>query len=360
MKKQIFILVLIVLALFMNQNNTYAQAVAGTAARGTSCTGDALHPIAGQPYTYQAASDQSGNYTFWATKDVNFISTTGGVTTTNMASTMLKSSSTTPTGTDLLNTSGNYASPASTDNVIITWSDAVLAGTTLASPTFVAVNQDGSCTNNFKVWSIIPTKAFTVDITNVNHTTKTSLAYETAESQCFDAVRGAHYDIPTNTMQYDFGTQILYFEVIAANFTASWTPTFTLTGLGNGQTAVIQWAYTTAFTTPVTVTSGTASPSRVLTSVTNTSTGVSIYVMVTITNHTYEGIASTPIHLAVDGQNSAGDWDIVNNTVAAPTPVTCIAATGADQNDVAIQTLNPRPTVTPVAPTPFVAGNQTN
>lgn len=354
MKKQILFLMFFVLTTIAGVNQSYGQSVAGSAPRGSSCTGDPMHPIAGQPYTYQASSNQAGNYTFWATKDVNFISTAAGVTTTNIA-TML----TTPT--NLLTASANYGLTGATDNVIITWSDAVLAGTTLASPTFVAVNQDGSCTNNFKAWSIIPTKAFTVDITNVNHTTKASLAYDAPESQCFDKVNGAHYDIPSNTMQYDFGTQVLYFEVIAANFTNSWTPTFNLTGLGNGQTATIQWDYTMAFGAPVTVTSGSASPSPVLTTASNTSTGVSIYVMVTIKNLTYEGIAATPITLAVDGQNSVGDWDILNNSVGAPLPLTCGATTGPDQADVAIQTLNPRPTVTPVAPsTPFVNTNVTN
>jgi hypothetical protein len=160
-------------------------------------------------------------------------------------------------------------------------------------------------------------------------------------------------------MMYDFGTQVLYYEVIAANFSSSWTPLFTLSGLGNGQTATIEWDYAMTFTSPNAATSGTISSTKVTTNAQNTSTGVSIYVRVTIKNATYEGKVATPITLAVDGQNSVGDWDIVNNTTT-PGPLTCTPATGADQNDVAIQTLRPRPTVTPVAPTPFVPTNVTN
>ena len=348
MKKQIFILVLIVIAAFLNVNMSFGQtAIAGpTKSRPTDCAGDALHPIAGNPYVYQAASNQAGNYTFWATKDLNLITTTGGVTTTNIA-TML----TTPTS--LLTASANYGLTGATDNVTITWSDAILSATTPASPTLVAVNQQGTCTNNFKAWSIIPTMAFTVDITNIKNDTKASLAYDAATNQCFDVVRSAIFNAGSSTMEYDFGTQILYYEVIAANFTNSWTPTFVLSGLGNGQTTVIEWAYDVAFSAPVTtVTSGAASPSPVTTAVTNTKDGVSIYVRVTISNKTFEGIAATPITLAVDGQNSAGLWDVVN------TP--CTDPKAADQNDVAIQTLDPRPTITPVAPTPFVNTNVTN
>ena len=348
MKRQIFILMLVVLVTIASANKSYGDSTPGSAPRPTDCKGDPLHPIAGNPYIYQAASTPTGsNFTFWATKDMNFITTTAaGVTTTNMALTMLK------TPTDLLSTSANYALTGATDQVTITWSDAVLSGTTLASPTFVAVNADGTCTNNFKAWSITPMMAFTVDITNIDAVSKASLAYDVTTSQCFDQVRNAHWDVPTSKMMYDFGTQVLYFEVVAANFTNSWTPEFNLSGLGNGQTAVIVWDYTTAFSSPVAVTSGVLGTSPVLTSAANTSTGVSIYVRVTITNATYEGTAATPITLAVDGQNSVGAWDVVNTG--------CVATTGPDKNDIAVQTINPRPAVTPVAPTPFVNTNVTN
>jgi len=358
MKKQILFLVALLLAIFASATMSFGQALIGSAPRGINCVDDAMHPIAGKKYVYKAASTQAGNYTFWSTKDMNFISTVGTTTTTNIATKL-----TTPA--DLLTASANYATADATDNVEITWSDVILNGTTTAAPTFVAVNQDGTCANNLKVWSILPIKAFTVDIRNIDNAnpTGTSKAFDATDDQCFDIVRGAKFNPVSSAMEYNFGTQVLYFEVIAANFTNSWTPTFTLSALGNGQTAVIEWAYNAAFTnpaTPVVVTSGTLSATAVTTAATSTSLGVSIFVRVTITNNTFEGIASMPVSLTVDGVNSVNQWDVENNTLVAAGPL-CGAGALNDKMDVATQTINPRPTVTPVAPsTPFVTGNETN
>jgi len=369
MKKQILILAFVVMAIFASVNNSFGQtpgnAVLGSAPRGTSCVDDALHPLAGKEYTYSAASNEAGNFTFWATKDANFISSTGTfptqVTTTNMAGRL-----TTPAG---LLTATNYATASATDNVQITWSDATLAGTTALAPTFVVATKDGVCTNNIKVWPISPIVAFTVDIRNIENSAVTSLAYDAAETQCLDQVRTATYNAPN--IEYNFGTQYLYWEVVAANFTNSWTPTFQISGLGNGQTATIEWDVLKTFaaattTTPVAIANGTpvVSATAVTTAATNTSTGVSIYVRVTIQNNTYEGtlVGGTPITLAVDGQNSVSTWDIVNGTGA-----TCTAAAAADQADTALQTLLARPTTTSttvgvVLPNPalFIPTNATN
>jgi len=359
MKKQILLLVIFILATFANVNVSWGQgATIGSTPRGTNCVGTALTPIAGQPYVYKAASNQLGNYTFWATKDVNFISMVAGVPTTNIDK-KLNSPTTTPIGADLLTTSANYGASNAADEVTVTWSDATLNGTTALAPTFVAVNQDGTCTNNFKAWSITPIKAFTVDIRNIDNAAPTiPLAYDAVESQCFDKVNSATFVSPN--VVYDFGTQILYFEVIAANFTDSYTPTFQISGLNSVQTATIAWDVVPGFTSataPVAIVNSTpvTAAAPVTTAVTNTSTGVSIYVMVTIKNNTFQGIAPTPITLAVDSQNSVGDWDIDNGNGS-----TCTAAVAADQKDIAMQTLDPRPNVTPVAPTPFVTGNETN
>jgi len=357
MKKQILILVLLLVAVFAGVNNSYGQtpgnAVVGSAPRGIGCVDDALHPLVGKEYSYIGNSTQSGAFSFWATKANDFISSLGTfptqTTTTNMAGRL------TVAGGDLL-TATNYGAAGTaglTDNVKLTWSDATLNGTTAAAPTFVVAHQQGTCADNLKVWSITPVIAFTVDIMNMTHgATPAPIAYnDAAENQCFDQVRGATYN--AGTLDYDFGTQYLYWEVIAANFSVSYTPTFQISNLGNGQTATIEWSNLSTFaaattTAPVAIANGTAvtSATAVTTNVTNTSAGISIFVRVTIKNNTFEGLAATNITLAVDGKNSVNVWDIVNNTTAAPTPLTCTAAIGADQNDAATQILNPRPTVT--------------
>lgn len=354
MKKQI--LFLAILALFAG-TSSFGQSILGSAPRGTTCPDNALNPIAGKPYNYQAAATPTGgNFLFWATKDQNFISTAAGVTTNNLATRL-----TTPA--DLLTVSTNYATPAVADLVTITWSDAVLSATTVASPTFVATQYTAlaaNCADNFRVWSIVPTKAFTVDIRNIENLAPVPLGYDVAEDQCFDITRGASY--VGSAMVYDYGTNILFFEVVAANFTVSWTPTFTVTGLMPAgtpvQTSVVEWTYDA----PALWNGSTVwhpASTQVLTSATNTSTGVSIYVRVTVTNHNYEGINLTPITLAVDGVNSVNDWDIANNTIGVPGPL-CLPGSLNDKQDIAMQTLKARPTLTPVTPTPFVTGNEQN
>ncbi|WP_320168340.1 hypothetical protein [Mangrovibacterium marinum] len=360
MKKQFLIQTFLALALVAGVTDAFGQAVPGSLTRGVDCADGPLNPIAGKEYVYRATSNQPGDYTFWATRDMNFISTTGTTTTTNIDK-MLTSPSTTPTGSDLLATSSNYGGAAAPDSVAITWSDSILSVTSDTVPTFVAVIQDGYCTNNFEAWAITPLKAFVVDIMNIDPVDSTALGYDLADSSCFDIVRGATYNPTSREIEYDFGTQVLYFEVVAANFTKYWTPTFVLPDslLGNGQTAVIEWDYTMDFASPVTVVSGVESPVDVETNEMNTSDGVSIYVRVTITNNTYEGLVDQNITLTVDGVNSIGDWDIENNTLTDEGPL-CNATIGADGMDAATQTLTPRPDVQPDTPTPMIPGNETN
>ncbi|RKD91791.1 hypothetical protein [Mangrovibacterium diazotrophicum] len=358
MKKQFLIQTFLALVLMAGVNHAQGQATAGSATRGVNCTDGPLNPISGKEYTYQATSNQTGDYTFWSTQDMAFISTSGGVTTTNI-STMFTSPTTTPTGTDLIATSANYGVAAADDNVKITWSDATLALATTAEPIFVAVHQTGDCTNNFEAWKIAPIKAFIVDIRNIDPADGTTpLAYDTGAETCFDEVRGANYNPTSGEIEYDFGTQVLFFEVVAANFTGYWVPTFTLSALGEGQTATIEWDYDMTFGSPNLEVSGTQSSVNATTNETNTSGGVSIYVRVTITNTTYEGLANEDVTLTVDGVNSIGDWDIQNNTLTDAGPL-CDAGSLNDGMDAATQTLTPRPDVQEVAPTPFIPGNET-
>ena len=140
----------------------------GSIPKPSSCQPDALHPVAGVPFTYKATvTPGGGNYEWWATKDPNFITAPG---VTNM-STYLKSPTSPTTGTDLLTTSANYAQTGQTsDEVTITWSDAVLSTTryqatpgSTPSPTFVAVHYIGTaaeCADNFKVYETRPYQRF--------------------------------------------------------------------------------------------------------------------------------------------------------------------------------------------------------
>jgi hypothetical protein len=362
MKKQILILVIALMGLV---SVSWGQAVHNTDPRGTACVDDPLHPVAGKSYTYQLlANPTGGNFLWWATKDPNFVTTdAAGVRTyNNGAGTLL-----TVANGALIATGANYNTAGTANSVNITWSDSILANTVYnTNPTFVTTLYNGTaCADNLKVYQLDPIKAFTVDILNYDGTTK--LAYDVAASQCIDKVSKATF--VTNAMQYEYGRNIFVYEVIAANFTNYWTPTWTLTGLNAAQTYVIQWTYDA----PSTWNASTvwhAATDRVNTSATDTSTGVSIFVRVTVTNNNFENNATdhptgVTIALAIDGTNSVGSWDI-NNGSGAQSGTLCTATIGADQLDIANQTLLPRPsliegTTSPTAPNlRLVPGNSQN
>ncbi len=329
MKKQILSIGIFLLTVFAGVNQVKAQttSVAGTAPKAapTGCDDSPLAPMAGKPYEYEVSVNPTGgNYIWWATKDANFIvngvlnNTTAALGTTSVLSTV----------------AADYNASTTSNKVELTWDSNVLAGTTSASPTFVAVHYDAGCTDNFKVYEINPINAFIVDILNLNPVDKSvdTDAYGYEPEQCFDEVQGASWS--SGGMVYDYGTNVLYYEVVAAYFTNSWTPTFTIAGLDAAQGATIEWAYDKAFTSPVTVASGTASTTPVVTNVTDTQNGVSIYVRVTVDNNTFEGLADQTLALSVTGTNTAGERDVVASDCST-----------ADVN-TASQVLNSRPTVT--------------
>ena len=339
MKKQILFLIMAVYA----ATSAFGQMLPGSAPLPlTGCTTDPTHPLAGVPYDYSVVVNPTGgNFQWWATKDVDFIKTTAGVTTNNIATKLT-------VGTDLLGTSANYGTTGTLDNVNITWSSATLVATTVAAPTFVVVQNDATgtnCANNLKVYPILPVNGFTVDIKNMDQAKVPTPLYTDPMAVCVADIVSAKYvggAIVTN-----YGTNILYFEVVAANFTGGYTPSFQLTGLAAGQTVTsLELAVASTFATPIAtiLTAGTYAPAAPITidpSVTTTAAGVSIFVRLTIANGTDEHLSDSAIALAVNGTNTAGQKDVVNTACGTQT----------DFEDVATQTLTKRPTVTSVPAT---------
>ena len=340
MKRQIFILVL---AIFATAATVFGQdAVKGSAPTPLTCVPNAATPIAGQPYDYSAAISPAGGTAFWyATKSTTF--TTAGVRQATIIpndGVALSAAAATPYAT---------AIPSATDptKVTITWTSAGLAGIDATNnPLFVVVEYAGpTCANNLKVIQVIPKIAFTVDIANMKApvapaTTPTPLGIGVAESQCFANVASAAFS--AGSVNIDYGVNTLYFEVIAANFTGSFKPTLRLAGLQGSQTATIAWGYTPATAGANSVGTGSAPgfdssqfTALVDPSVTNTSTGVSIYVAVTISNHGFEGLADEPVTLAVDAVDSSNNPDVEPDCV-----------TIASFEDITTSTINLRPTVT--------------
>lgn len=358
MKKQILFLAFFILAALASITNSYGQGLVPGPTRptATTCVGEPLHPYAGKPYDYSVTIGNgvavpADGYTWWATKDQNFITASGTInygvaTRLNVA-----------TG-ELIAVGPGYGTTSGTSTMNITWSPEILAGTNYqyskatGTPTFVAVVGTSTCTNNVQVYEINPKPAFTVDITNIDPSTMTSTATLGDQvGQCVDIVRSAIYNTTSHEIDMDYGTNTLYFEVIAANFVTNWTPLFQIMAgsLAADQTVDIGWATSfanaqagTFVETEMTgiVDGGTASGTTAIAAdatVTDTNDGVSLYVRVVIHNNQEESLALRPFTLAVDGVDSTNEWDLVN--------LACTEPDAADQDDKAIHNINPRPQI---------------
>jgi len=346
MKKQNLVIVFVALASLANVNTSFGQAVAGSLPKPLTCTNGPLNPVAGQSYDYSAIFNPDGGTAFWyATKSTTFV--TGNTRTATIE----------PTGGSVVSAATNYAvnqTPTSGPSTTsITWNSAGLSNVTTAAPLFVVVEYKApasGCSNNMKVYSVIPKNAFTVDIRSMASDGTSPAGYGVKTNQCAADIKSATYNVATSSMNMDYGTQTLYFEVIAANFTGSFTPSFQINGLDAGQSAEIFWGATpaTATTSLGAIVNGTVVPgTSVTTSATNTKDGVSIYMKVVVQNNKFENTAGQTITLAVDAVNAEGQKDVLESDCSENLPFA----------DAASQDINARPTVSAVAPSTFIPQN---
>lgn len=368
MKKQILFLAFFVLAALASITDTYGQVLMPATTpplapkpAPVTCVGtdSPLNPRPGKAYDYGVNIGNAGalvggavsTYTWWVTKDPNFVTTTAS-TTTNLTTKL-------DVGTGLLGAGAGYGTTGGTATMSITWSPQTLAGTIYqgASPTFVAVMTNGACSNNIQVYEIDPQPAFTVDITNIDVTKSVAETYGTTVSTCVSEVVSAVYNSGTKQIDMDYGTNTIYFEVVSANFVGSWTPTITVAGLATGETATVTihdtWAEAQAGTgikeTLDFAGNGTEVGAVPLGStVSNTTLGVSVWLAVTIDHNKYESLATNTIRVTVGGMDTTGVFDLADN---------CTAATDVDIDDYAEQDITPRPDIDdttgdPITPAP--------
>jgi hypothetical protein len=345
MKKQVLILISVVLSTIATVSGQ-PYAVPGTPAVPLTCNlTDPLTPVAGRPYDYSAVISPTGAgaTSYWyATNSTTFM-TGGARVATEIPADGVK------IATGATNYMTTATAPSSPTTTKVTWTSAALDGVNATTnPLFMVVEYKGpTCANNMKVMQIIPKVAFTVDITNMSHgATPIPLAYGTLESQCYDNVASAIFN--AGKIDIDYGTNVLYFEVIAANFTGTYKPTLMLSGLQGTQTAAIDWGVAIGtYDQPLVADQAHAagvitSPQfTVATNSTSTAAGVSIYVRVTVKNHGWEGLANQNVTLAVEA---------VDGTPTANPDVDPDCTTVSSFGDLAMQTLNMRPTVNPGTP----------
>ncbi len=358
MKKQLFILIMVLIAI------SFSTAYGQLAPRPVTClTADALHPIAGAPYTYEVTVPTPAGtkeYTWFVTQDQHFIN--AGVLTANREIT--------PASAIVAATGTGYNNAATgTNTVSITWKSFAYNP---ANPVFVVIQvrntastPDACISQNMKVYKILPQNAFTLDIANLlngatPNTAGTLVAgYGVNLDKCIHDIVDAQYDATApEGVIYDFGTDYMFYEVVAANFSGSWKPSFTLTGVDAEETVTVEWATDKNFTTPhaMTLAAGIWASADVYTVADPSgfvgAAGESLYVRVTLDHSTtvnYEGLADEPVALAVDGLTnlSAPPADQLGDvhTVAGGGPPAVCPWVDLFANDIATQTLKPRPTI---------------
>ena len=341
MKKQILILALVLVS---GISTAWSQALPGSAPRPLiNCSSGPLNPIAGVPYDYSAEIIPEGGTAYWFATFNNTSFITNGTLTANQEN----------IGGDFILSATNYqdTNPGDTSptTTTITWKSGGLAQVDAASPLFLAVNYTApvtGCANNLKVYRINPINAFMVNI--LNHG---AAAYGDIAESCFSDIESAEYDLASNLMMYNFGQNLMAYEVVAANFTDSYDVSFRIAGLQPDQNANLYWSYENNFSTANLIGGGPFSNEivngpTVTTNETNTSAGVSIFVWLEVNNNNFEGLLDTPITLAVSGVNAALEPCIRWDDCAIPVD---LAADFSEPNapDFATHTLQARPTVLP-------------
>lgn len=348
MKKQFSILILALIASVTVSYGQNALTAAPTcpvprALDVTCLAADALHPVAGTPYTYQVTvPTPAGTKTFkWIVTQEQTFLTNALLNETNAE--IVGGAHIAAAGSELNTVS---ADPAGLD-ITITWKSFIHDA---ALPVFVVIyveNADpaGCTTQNLKVYQIEPKNAFTLDITNIG-VDAVKTAYGTDLITCVSNITSAVYD-PTAPVGviYDFGIDYIYYVVTAANFTTSWQPDFLLTGNSgvDGETTLIEWALPAdatvatgwnAITVPVPAQDPTGTVGAA---------GECIIVRLTVDHNKDEVLTALPLALAVDGQT---------NLAGVPLPdlhhVDCSIDLFA--NDIATHILNPRPDIQNATP----------
>lgn len=357
MKKQILFLLL---AFFAGISMAFGQFVP----RPIECiTGDALHPIPGNPYEYAITvpAPPSGTWTglhyrWFVTQSQTFINNFNFAAAVEANGGAFMD----VTGGSLYNVT--YNGPGTLPNIEITWKSFVYNP---AQPIFVGilvVGENGICTpNNMKIYRIEPQHAFSLDIANVQGTGPLG-GYGSNVDNCISDILGASYNIAQDAVDYDFGIDTLYYAVLAANWSGFWQLRVQLNGFQTGQSADIHWGYLYDHTDPnigfgnLVVSGATANgdwTSAVLVVPQGGATSVGqdgqmIYIRLILHHGTqFEGITNTQYALAVNGNISDGtniipgfsDVHHLCSGGASGTPVQ------ADFDDIALQTLLARPSI---------------
>jgi hypothetical protein len=324
MKKQILLLVFIVLAVFANVNKSYGQV----------CTPSRNNPAPGVAYDYEVtASGTTGGtsptYVWYVTQGVNLL------TAPQIAA-----------GSDYVINSG-----AGTSKINITWTSAALAN---GNPYYLVVKytetSTAGCTvENIKVYNIKPINTFLLAVVGSDATGDATKA-----NTCPPAIDGAVVTPgATPSVAYTYGQTTIYYKVTASGIVGTYTPSISLPALGSlGQNYnSADWSSDGGTTwNSFGLTDGDLDGGNFTSTVTTapaTVAGANIIVRVKIDNVNFESLSSQPITMGVDGVLPGGNNDIKSTSDC--TDEVPFGKTGT-------HTIVPRPTITDTLPA-FITKN---
>jgi hypothetical protein len=323
-------LLLLIVMIFAGMNITYGQ----------TCTPGPLTPDAGTPYVYKVTignppfNGATGNFTWYVTTNVDLLSTTGVV----------------PSPGEIIAT-GTYNAPAvGQDQIEITWTAQAIVNAA-TNPYYLVVKfagNNGVCdAMNMKVWEIKPINKFLLAIHPMGGAGGNG-TYCAADVSSAIVTPGA-----SPTVNYQYGTNVIYARITAKNYTGDWTPSFRIDGLDAVQSiAAVTWSTDSLFATSHTTTLA----GNVATSSDNATAAydgsAKIYVKIEVDNNSFETLADLPITVAVDGVITVGATSL--NDVISETDCNQEVPFGKSVN----QTIKARPTITPDPATgPFIVKN---
>lgn len=331
MKKQILLLVFIVLAAFANVNNSYGQ-----------CTGTPLTPAPGIVYDYGVTitgTNTSPTFLWYATTDVNLL--TGTKLTTGDAYFTVDG-----TGSAYNNTTGG------TNNLKLVWLPKAIGTTFYLAVKYTETSTPGCTVENIKVFEIKPINTFLLAITGSNAT-----GANVQDANCVAAITGAVVTAATPTVQYTYGTNTIFYEVTATGILGAWKPSVRIPALAGDQTyASARWSSNnggawTAMTgfavSGATQDLGLAADATV----TDAVAGSTYLIELVINNNNYETLADQVLNVKVDGflPTAYTESDIIGGGGGTACNQEAVFGKNADY------TITRRPTVTPaVGTTPLI------
>jgi hypothetical protein len=326
MKKQILLLVIIVLAAFANVNKSYGQ-----------CTPGPLTPAAGVEYTYSVTNAGTApKYDWYVTKDVNVLTAASFLT----PGTMFTVDAGTP-----------YHNPATgLKDIKITWTSASIAD---GGPFYLVIRYTetttgtaGCTVENMKIHEVKPINTFLLALQGGTLVTGNYVA-TAGSNTCAANITGALVTAAVPEALLTYGQNTIYYVATASGINGNWFPQIQLPALQTSQVYVSAgWSSDMtgagAFTSFAPALTGATQDLLSATPATAVVAGTPILIKIVIDNVNWQTLADQPVVLGLDGFLPPAPIDILTSKSDIDA-TTCLPLAAFGRT--ATYTINKRPTI---------------